>query len=156
LRCTNAALSRLRTSIENHGATGHLLFKTSKEITMYSVPEQLTTANKAGVETLVTIANTAFSGAERLAALNLNAVRTLLDESTTNIRTLLSAKDMRELVSMQTTLAQPALKKASTYSRRAYQIAAETQGAISEVIEGRVTELAKSAGKACKKTNKAA
>jgi phasin family protein len=123
---------------------------------MYSVPEQLTSANKAGVETLVTIANTAFSGAERLAALNLNAVRTLLEESTANARALLSVKDMRDLVSLQTTLARPGLKKASTYSRSVYQIAAETHGALSEVVEGQVTELAKNAGKAFKKTVKAA
>lgn len=123
---------------------------------MYSVPEQLTSANKAGVETLVTIANTAFSGAERLAALNLNAVRTLLEESTANTRALLSVKDVQELVSLQTTLAKPGLEKASTYSRSVYQIAAETQEALSEVVEGRVTELAKNAGKAFKKAVKAA
>lgn len=123
---------------------------------MYSVPEQFTIANKTGVETLVTIANTAFGGAERLAALNLNAVRTLLEESTTNARALFSVKGMQELVSVQTNLAHPALKKAGTYSRRAYQIATETQGAISGIIEGQITELAKTAGKYCKKTNKAA
>lgn len=123
---------------------------------MYSVPEQLTSANKAGVETLVTIANTAFSGAERLAALNLNAVRTLLEESTANARALLAIKDMHELVSLQTKLAQPGLKKASTYSRSVYQIAAETQGALSEVVEGKVTELAMNASKAFKKAAKAA
>ena len=37
---------------------------------MYTTPEQLSTANKANVETLLTIANTAFASAERLAALN--------------------------------------------------------------------------------------
>ena len=41
--------------------------------------EQFASANKANVETLLTIANTAFASAERLAALNLNTARAVLD-----------------------------------------------------------------------------
>ena len=43
----------------------------------FVTPEQFAAANKANVETLLTLANTAFASAERLSALNLNTARSL-------------------------------------------------------------------------------
>lgn len=107
---------------------------------MYKLPEQLASAHQAGVETLMTIANAAFGGVERLAALNLNAVRGLLEDSTTNARALIAVKDTQGLVSLQTRLAQPGLDKATLYSRSLYQIATETQETLSAVIKNQVSE----------------
>jgi len=115
-------------------------FNAFQEVTMYKLPEQLASANQASVNTLVTIANAAFGGVERLAALNLNAVRSLLEDSTTNARALVAVKDAQGLVSLQTRLAQPGLDKATLYSRSLYQIATETQEALSEVIKNQVSE----------------
>jgi len=123
---------------------------------MYKVPEQLTGVNRAGVETLVTLANAAFAGAERLAALNLNAARTLLEDSAANTRALLAVKDVQDLVSLQNTLAQPGLEKATDYSRSVYQIATETREALSEVVEGQVSELNKNASLALDRAVKTA
>jgi hypothetical protein len=67
---------------------------------MYTTPEQLAGANKANVETLLTVANTAFASAERIAALNLNTARTLLEDAVVNAKSLLAAKDVQELVTM--------------------------------------------------------
>lgn len=55
---------------------------------MYTVPEQLASSNKANIEALLTIANTAFASAERLAALNLNTARSILEDSVTTAKTL--------------------------------------------------------------------
>jgi phasin family protein len=115
-------------------------FKAFQEITMYKLPEQFASANQTGVETLVTLANAAFGGVERLAALNLNAVRSLLEDGTTNARTLVEVKDAQGLVSLRTRLAQPVMDKASVYSRSLYQIVTETQEALSEVIKNQVSE----------------
>jgi phasin family protein len=49
-------------------------------------------------------------------------------------------KDAQGLVSLQTRLAQPGMDKATVYSRSLYQIAAETQEALSEVIKNQVSE----------------
>ena len=121
---------------------------------MYKVPEQLTRANKVGVETLVTIANAAFAGAERLAALNLNAARSLLEDSAANTRALLAVTDVKDLISLQNTLAQPGLERATVYSRSVCQIATATQEALSEVVEGRISEMNKSASLALDKAVK--
>lgn len=107
---------------------------------MDKLSEQLASANHASVETLVTITKAAFGGVERLAALNLNAVRSLLEDSTTNTRAIIAVKDAQGMVSLQTRLAQPGLDKVTLYSRSIYQIATETQEALSKVIGNHVSE----------------
>lgn len=114
---------------------------------MYDVSEKLSSVSKASVETFVNMANTAFGGMERLAALNLNAARTLMEDSATGTRALLDVKDVQGLVSLQTMMAQPGLQKAGVYSRSVCRIAADTQEALSEVVDGQVCELSQSASK---------
>ncbi len=123
---------------------------------MYNLLEQFSGAGKAGVETLVNMANTAFGGAERLAALNLNAARTLMEEGATGTRALFGVEDVQGLVSLQSNLAQPGLEKAAVYSRSVYQIAADTQEALSDVVEGQVCELSRNASEALEAAAKTA
>ena len=115
---------------------------------MYTTPEKLASANKANVETLLTLANTAFASAERLAALNLNTARTLLEESVSNAKSLLGAKDAQDLVGLQSSLGQPAVEKIVAYSRSVYEIATQTQEEISKVFEGQFAELNKNVASA--------
>lgn len=110
---------------------------------MYTTPEQLASANKANVETLLTVANTAFASAERLAALNLNTARTLLEDSVSNAKTLLAAKDAQELLSLQTSLAQPVLDKAIAYARSLYEIGTQTQEEFGKIFEAQFAEVNK-------------
>ncbi len=108
---------------------------------MNKLPAQFAEANKASIEAILTIANTVFASAERLAALNLNTARTLLEDSVANTKALLSAKDIQELASMQATLAQPSLEKAVAYSRSVYEIATQTQSELAKVSEAQITEI---------------
>ena len=116
--------------------------------------EQFASANKANVETLLTIANTAFASAERLAALNLNTARAMLEDSVANAKALLAVKDVQQLVAMQTTLAQPAVEKAVAYSRSVYEIATQTQEELSKVVEGQFSEMNKNVASALDKAAK--
>ena len=108
---------------------------------MYNTHEKLSTANKANVETLVTIANTAFASAERLAALNLNTARNMLEDTVGNAKALMAIKNPQDLMALQTALAQPALDKAVAYSRGVYEIATQTQEVLGKLFEGQVTEI---------------
>ena len=126
----------------------------SQEITMNATTEQFATANKANVETLLTIANTAFASAERLAALNLNTARAMLEDSVASAKALLAVKDVQQLVAMQTTLAQPAVEKAVAYSRSVYEIATQTQEELSKVVEGQFSEINKNVSSALDKAAK--
>jgi phasin family protein len=112
---------------------------------MLTTPEQLATANKANVEAMLTLANTAFASAERLAALNLNTARAVLEDSVNNAKTLLGAKDLQEVISLQATLAQPSVEKAVAYSRSVYEISAQTQEEFSEVNKNVAATLDKAA-----------
>ncbi|MFA7268599.1 MAG: phasin family protein [Sterolibacterium sp.] len=107
---------------------------------MFATPEQIASTNKANVEALLTLANTAFTSAERFAALNLNAARTLLEDSATSAKALLGVKDIQGLVSLQSTLAQPAVEKAVAYSRSIYEIATQTQEEVSKIVESQFAE----------------
>jgi phasin family protein len=110
---------------------------------MYATPDQLNTASKANIETLLTMANTAFASAERLAALNLNTARMILEDTVANAKTLFAVRDIQELVNIQASLAQPSLEKAVAYSRGVYEIATQTQEEMSKVFEVQFAELNK-------------
>jgi len=107
---------------------------------MYSTPEQVASANKANIESLLTIANTAFASAERLAALNLNTARNLLEDTVSSAKALMGAKDVQELMNIQATLAQPTVEKAVAYSRSVYEIATQTQEELTKVFEAQFAE----------------
>jgi phasin family protein len=124
--------------------------------TMFATPEQLVSANKANVESLLTLANTAFASAERLAALNLNVARSALEDYVANIKAVLSVKDPQEFMSLQTTLAQPAVEKIVSYSRSVYEISAQTQEEFSKVWETQFAEINKNVAAALDQAAKSA
>ena len=121
---------------------------------MFTTPEQFATSNKANVEALLTLANTAFASAERLAALNLNTARTLLEDSVASAKALLGVKDIQSFVALQTTLAQPAAEKAVAYSRSIYEIATKTQEEVSKIVESQFAEANKNVATALDKAAK--
>lgn len=108
---------------------------------MFATPEKLANSNKANVESFLTLANTAFASAERFAALNLNTARSFLEEGMSNVKTLLGAKDLQDLMGLQTTLAQPTVEKAIAYSRSVYEIATQTQDEVSKIVESQFAEV---------------
>ena len=101
----------------------------------FVTPEQFAAANKTNIETLLTLANTAFASAERLAALNLNTARSLLEDSVSGAKAMMGAKDVQEAMSIQASLAQPNVEKAVAYSRSVYEISAQTQEELSKMVE---------------------
>jgi phasin family protein len=130
----------------------------SQEIQMsnYVTPEQFVAANKANIETMLTLANTTFATVERLAALNLNTARSLLEDGVANTKALLGAKDVQELAGLQVALAQPIVEKAVAYTRSVYEITSQTQEEVSKVFEGQMAEVNKGVATALDKAAKSA
>ena len=108
---------------------------------MYATTEKITTAGKANVETMLVIANTAFASAERLAALNLNTARTLLEETMSNTKAALEIKSPEQLLAFQKSLALPSIEKAVAYSKSVYEITTQTQEVMNSLFEGKAVEL---------------
>jgi len=107
---------------------------------MYVTPEQIQAANRANVESILAIANAQFAAFEKLATISAGAVRTAFEDSMSNTRALLSAKDVQEFVTLQNSFTQPAIEKAIAYSKSVYEVATEANAELSKVAERRVAE----------------
>lgn len=110
---------------------------------MFNPAEQFAATNKATVETLLSLANTALASAERIAALNLNTARSVLEDGVANAKALMGAKDVQEAIAVQSSMAQPNVEKAVTYSRSMYEISAQTQEEMSKLVESQFGEFQK-------------
>ena len=102
--------------------------------------EQLVAAQRANVETLLTLTEKAFEGIEKLIELNLQVAKTTMSETAENTKAALSAKDAQQLLALQASLLQPAAEKAAAYSRHLYDIAASVNGELARVVEAQSSE----------------
>ena len=119
-------------------------------------PEQLVAASQANLESLTALANSAINRAERLAELNLNTVRSVLEDSVATTRKLAEVKNPQDLAGMQTELTKPMIDKAVAYARSVQEIATEGQQEISKLFEAQVAELNKTFNNALEQAAKSA
>lgn len=123
---------------------------------MVTKSEDFANAGKNGIETAAKLANVAFDSVERLAALNLEATRSLLETSVNNANALFAAKDAKTLFDLQTTLAQPVIEKTVAYSKNVYEIASQTKEKLAKVFESQLDDVnAKFTGLVVKALNNA-
>ena len=107
---------------------------------MYVTPEQIQATTKANVDTILSLATSQFAALEKLATLNANAVKAAFEDTIANARALAGAKDVQEIVNLQSTFAQPAIEKAIAYSKSVYEVATQTGTEFTKSNERRVTE----------------
>jgi phasin family protein len=110
---------------------------------MNASPDQIATASKAGVEMWLGLANTQFAALERLSTLNFNAVKAAFEAGMGQTRALLGAKDAQEVVNLNTAATQPTLESAIAYSRSVYELAAQTQGEMTKIVESQASEFSR-------------
>lgn len=103
-------------------------------------PEQFTAAYQANLETLFALSQTAFSGVEKIVALNLNVAKANLQESADKARDVMSVKDPQDLLTWNAQQLQPAAEKAVAYSRLMYDIATSTQAEFTKVAETQLSD----------------
>ena len=97
--------------------------------------EQLAAANKATVDSLLAVANTALASAERIAALNLDTARSALSDTASGVQSVMGAKDPQAALAAQSALAQPAVEKAVAYGRSVVEITTQTQQELAKMVE---------------------
>ncbi len=107
-------------------------------------PETLIAGQKAAFDSAFTVVNTLFASTERLVALNLNTARTSLEDSASFTNSLFSVKDVQDVIAIPTSLAQPALEKAMSYSRSVYEIQVQTAEELARLAEDQRAEFNKS------------
>lgn len=119
-------------------------------------PEQFAAANKAAVDSLLSVANTALASAERIATLNLETVRAAVEDSVANTKALLGAKDAKEAMAIQASLAKPNVEKAVAYSKSVYEISAQTQEQMTKMVEAQFGDFQKTVASMLEKAAKSA
>jgi phasin family protein len=109
------------------------------DLTMLTA-EQVIAAHKSNIEVLFGLTNKAFEGVEKLVELNLQVARAAIGEAAENTKAVMSAKDAKEFLALQSSLLQPAAEKAAAYSRHLYDIATATTADIGKVAEAQASE----------------
>jgi phasin family protein len=105
--------------------------------------EQFAASNKATVDSLLALANTALATAERIAALNLNAARTSLEDSGSAARVIMEVKNPGDAIALKSSILEPAVAKAADYSRSLFQISTESQQQFAKMLEGQFADFQK-------------
>lgn len=119
-------------------------------------PEQFVAANKAAVDSLLAVANTALASAERIASLNLNTARAALEDTAAGAKALAAAKDAKDVASVQASLAQPAIEKAVAYTQSMVEITKQTQDELAKMVEAQFGGFQKSVASLLEQASKAA
>ena len=108
--------------------------------TTHATYEQFANVHKANMEAFKTMTQAALAGTERLASLNLDAARGLLEAGVGNAGVLLDAKALQDPIGLQNLLVRPGYEQIAAYSRRLYEIASEAQTTIATVMAERLAD----------------
>jgi phasin family protein len=111
---------------------------------MSSFQEQFSAATKTMLESqlalLTSLTGKAFESVEKVMELNMNVAKAALEESTSNARQLLAAKDAQEFIALTTSQVQPNVEKAASYGREVMGIVSGLQAELTKAAESQIGE----------------
>ena len=102
--------------------------------------DQLTAANEAAIAQFSQFAQLSLANLEKFAQLGLGAARENVEQATAHVQALAGAKDVHEVIALDSAALEPVMKRAYTYSRTAYETAAETNTEVKRVLEAQAAE----------------
>ena len=102
--------------------------------------DQLSAANEAALNQFTHFAQLSLVNLEKFAQLGLAATRASVEQATAHAQALASAKDVHEVIALNSAALEPAMKRAYAYSRTAYESAAEANTEVKRVIEAQSAE----------------
>jgi len=102
---------------------------------MYNPTEQFADLGKANVASAVKLASLSIDKAEKLVALNLNAAKLALAQSVEGAQAAATVKDVQELVTLRSKLAELGVQSALGYSRSLYELSTEASSEFSALAE---------------------
>jgi len=103
--------------------------------------DQFSAANQAAIEQFSYFAQLSLANMEKFAELGLEAARESVVQATRHAQSLAGARDVNEVVAINQAALEPALKRAYTYSRSAFEAAAETNNEVKRLLEKQTAEL---------------
>jgi len=102
--------------------------------------DQFTAANEAAINQFSYFAQLSLANAERFAELSLGVARESVEQATLHAQALAGAKDVHEVIAINSTVVEPSLKRAYAYSRTAYETVADTNNEVKRVFEKQAAE----------------
>ena len=105
--------------------------------------DQLTAANEAAITQFAQFAQMSLANIERLTTLGLDAARDSVEQATAHAQSLAGAKDVTEVIALNSAAFEPVMKRAYNYSRSVYETAAEGNSEVKRVFEKQTAELNK-------------
>ena len=102
--------------------------------------DQLTAANEAAITQFAHFAQLSLLNLEKFAQLGLAATRDNVEQATAHAQALASAKDVHEVIALNSAALEPVMKRAYSFSRTAYESAAEANSEVKRVIEAQTAE----------------
>ena len=112
---------------------------TSKDPAMFKI-DQFTAANEAAINQFAYFSQLTLANVERFAELSLGVARESVEQATAHAQALAGAKDVHEVIAINSTAVEPVLKRAYAYSRTAYDSAAQTNNEVKKVFEKQAAE----------------
>ncbi len=107
---------------------------------MLTNADQLAQIQKSALETLQAAAAASFAGFEKIAALNVQATKASLEESSDVLRSLMEVKEPKQWTEMASGSLQPATDKFAAYYKHVYEIANETGNDLARLFEQQYAE----------------
>lgn len=123
---------------------------------MFVVPEDVSAFQKTSVDALLKFTDTVTQSSEQLFDLQVKSAKAGTAEAIKQIRALAGAKDVQELVSLQTSFSQGNAEKLFGFARAVYGWAVETQSEVGKLFDHHVSEFNKSVATTLDKAAKAA
>lgn len=103
-------------------------------------PEQFLDVQKTNLEKILGLSQQSFSNVEKVVELNLNAVKSYMEDSAEAMKALSSAKDIQEFMAVSSSVAQPMSEKAMAYSKDLYALTSGFASETAKLVEQQVAE----------------
>ena len=107
--------------------------------------DQITAANEAAINQFTQFAQLSLANVERFATLGLDAARESVEQAAAHAQSLAGAKDVHEVIALNSAALEPVMKRAYFYSRTVYETAAETNNEVKRAVEKQAAEYNKAA-----------
>jgi phasin family protein len=102
--------------------------------------DQFSAANEAAIDQFAKFAQMSIANIEKFAQLGLGAARENVEQATAHAQALAGAKDVHEVIALNSAALEPVMKRAYAFSRTAYEAAAETNEEVKRTLEKQAAE----------------
>jgi phasin family protein len=110
--------------------------------------EAFTAAHEAAIDQFTQLARLSLANAERFTQLGLGAARETVEQATAHAQSLAAARDVHEVIALNSAAVEPVMKRAYAYSRTAYETASETNAEVKKALEKQAAEFNRAAAAA--------